>query len=114
MLRTLWNDDFGAIISAELVLVLTITVLSMMVGLHELASGVIHELADVSESIGHLDQSYVLSGFASEKSDTQGATQYKSAYGGSNFADAQDNCDDCSGSQDLTDCDGIFDGECDS
>ena len=37
MLRTLWNDEAGVVISAELVLVLTIAVIAMIVGLHAVA-----------------------------------------------------------------------------
>jgi len=51
MMRTLtafFADDFGFVISAELVLVLTIAVLSMIVGLHEVAVAVNTELNDIS------------------------------------------------------------------
>ncbi len=91
MLRNLWNDECGAIISAELVLVLTIVVLAMIVGLSELAVAVNTELNDISNAIGHLNQSYSFTGFAALK-DTGGAQ--KSAYSGSIFTDTADDCDD--------------------
>ena len=40
MLRQFWMDDAGAVISAELVLVLTIAVLAMIVGLSEVAAAI--------------------------------------------------------------------------
>ena len=38
MMRTLWHDEAGFVLSAELVLVLTLGVLSMVVGLNAVAS----------------------------------------------------------------------------
>ena len=65
MLRKLINDESGVIISAELVLVLTIAVLAMIVGLSEVAIAVNTELNDVSNAIGALNQSYGYGGYHS-------------------------------------------------
>lgn len=89
MLRTLWNDELGAILSAELVLVLTIAVLAMIVGLSEVAVSINEELNDISNAIGNMDQSYFFTGFAGF--DPVGKT--KSRYNGSIFEDKGDNCD---------------------
>ena len=62
MLRALWKEENGFIISAELVLVLTIAVLAMIVGLSEVAVAVNTELNDVSNAIGSLNQSYAYTG----------------------------------------------------
>ena len=51
MLNQLWNDEAGFVISAELVLVLTIAVLAMIVGLSEVAVAVNTELNDISNAI---------------------------------------------------------------
>ena len=81
MLRQLFNDEGGAIISAELVLVLTILVIGVIVGLSEVAVAVNTELNDVSNAIGSLDQSFFFTGFHAdyhrpsddwEKIDVQG------------------------------------------
>ena len=56
MLNQLWNDEAGFVISAELVLVLTIAVLAMIVGLSEVAVAVNTELNDISNAIGSLNQ----------------------------------------------------------
>ena len=87
MLNQLWNDEAGFVISAELVLVLTIAVLAMIVGLSEVAVAVNTELNDISNAIGALNQSYVYTGFAG----TGG--KLKSEYAGSRFNDAVDDCD---------------------
>lgn len=99
MLKQLWNDDAGVVVSADLVLVLTIAVLSMIVGLHELAAGVVHELADVGDAIGHLDQSYSVSGFSAPH--TILLLGDKSRTSASAFTDSPDDCDNCSGAQNL-------------
>jgi len=109
-IQQLWSDDAGVIISAELVLVLTIAVLSMIVGLNELASGVITELADVSDAIGHLDQTYSYTSFRSLKLDETD----KSRVVGSAFKDEPDSCDNCTGIADVIECTQPIIGECSS
>ncbi|HUQ70340.1 MAG TPA: hypothetical protein VM165_12495, partial [Planctomycetaceae bacterium] len=79
LVRTLWNDEAGVVISAELVLVLTVTVLAMVVGLSEVAVAVNTELNDLSNAFGALDQSFFFCGFhagdyCKTKSFTSGST----------------------------------------
>lgn len=90
MLRTLFNDESGAIISAELVLVLTIAVLAMIVGLSEVAVSINSELNDISNAIGNLDQSYMFVGFTGWGGN---GGKKKSSYGGGIFDDQGDLCD---------------------
>ncbi|WP_417388455.1 hypothetical protein [Gimesia sp.] len=90
MLRALWKEENGFIISAELVLVLTIAVLAMIVGLSEVAVAVNTELNDVSNAIGSLNQSYAYTGF---RASTFCDGKSKSHYAGSRFNDAVDDCD---------------------
>ena len=106
--KQLWADDAGVVISAELVLVMTIAVLSLIVGLNELAAGVVSELADVSDAIGHLDQSYSYTSFRSLKLDSTD----KSRVSGSAFKDEPDSCDNCSGIADVIECNQPDIGEC--
>lgn len=79
----LWNDDAGFIVSAELVLVATLTVLSMVVGLSEVAHGINQELEDVASAFGRVNQSYAYAG-------TMG---HKGGIAGSKFGDHVDFCD---------------------
>jgi len=98
MLTQLWMDDCGAVISAELALVLTIAVLAMVVGLSEVAVAVNTELNDVSNAIGHLNQTYGFTGFHAFKDTGSGAR--KSFVLGSTWIDTGDDCD-CNSSCDL-------------
>jgi hypothetical protein len=61
-LRTLWNDDAGFIVSAELVLVATILVIGLIVGLTSLRNQIVQELVDVGQAIGSMSQSYAFAG----------------------------------------------------
>ena len=92
MLKSLWNDECGVILSAELVLIATILVLGMVVGLVELQCSIVAELSDLSSAFGNLDQSYQVSGFASYKSG--GRTKARTH--GASYRDFADTCD-CDG-----------------
>lgn len=87
-LAKLWSDEAGVVISAELVLVLTVTVIAMVVGLSEVAVAVNTELNDVSNAIGHLDQSYSYTGFKAFSD-----YKCKSFVNGTSFKDRTDDCD---------------------
>lgn len=88
MFQRFWTDDAGAILSAELALILTIVVLGVIVGLSEVAVAVNTELNDLSNAIGAMDQSYFLTGF---KKTVDGKNT--SFYAGSKFTDFHDDCD---------------------
>ena len=89
MLKQLWNDEFAVVVSAELVLILTILVIGLIVGLAEVQYAVVTELTDVSDAIGHINQSYFYTGFSAIKKHGG----LKSATDGSMFRDGQDACD---------------------
>lgn len=88
LLHVLWNDEFGAVVSAELVMVMTILVIGLVVGLATVRDAVISELADVGAAIGHLNQSYSFST----------PSGHGMATAGSLFGDHPDHCDDCDSS----------------
>ena len=92
MLRTfrmLANDEAGFIISAELVLVLTIAVLGMVVGLAAVRDSVTHELNDLAHAFGSVNQSYNVSGLKKERC-YGGFHAYVAGFG---FNDKSDDCD---------------------
>jgi hypothetical protein len=66
MMRNLWKDEAGFIISAELVLVATIVVIGLIVGLVSLRNQVVQELVDVGQAIGSLSQSFCFAGVKGE------------------------------------------------
>ena len=79
----LMNDEAGFIVSAELILVATISVLSMIVGLSEVAIGVNQELEDVGSAFGSINQTFRY----------QGHRGHKGKIYGSRFRDHRDSCD---------------------
>ncbi|MEI8379800.1 MAG: hypothetical protein WCJ09_06705 [Planctomycetota bacterium] len=96
MLKTFWNDESGVIISAELVLILTITVLGIVVGLSSVVVAVNEELQDTAHAIGVLNQSFGFTGFAG---CTKGANPISYTFGAVN-TDGIDDCD-CNTSCDM-------------
>ena len=89
-MRKLFNDEAGFIVSAELVLVLTIGVLGMVVGLASIRDALITEMCDLSNAFGALDQSYDYRSVFKESAGTKG---HHAITFGSGFADAGDDCD---------------------
>ena len=89
-MKTLWNDESGVILSAEIVLIGTILVLGMITGLAELQSAVVLELSDLGDAFGSLNQSYITSGYVSA---TANASSNKAVTNGTNYADIKDSCD---------------------
>jgi len=83
-LKALYNDENGFVVSAELVLVLTIGVLSMIVGLHAVAKSVTQELNDLSSAFGAIDQTFAYKGLKKG---------HHAKIVGSGFHDHQDDCD---------------------
>jgi hypothetical protein len=62
LLARLWQDDCGALLATELLLILTVLVIGVLVGLVAIRQGVITEGIDVSHAITALDTSYGFTG----------------------------------------------------
>lgn len=62
LITGLWRDDNGFIVSAELVLVATITVVGLVTGLVCVRDAILGEFNDLSGAFRALDQSYSFSG----------------------------------------------------
>lgn len=88
MLMALLNDETGAIVSIEIILILTVSVLSLIVGLSEVAVAVNTELNDISNAVGALNQDYAFTGFH----HTSGWKPIAN-YMGTAFNDKADDCD---------------------
>jgi Flp pilus assembly pilin Flp len=76
-----WNDEDGFVLSAELVIILTVAVLAMIVGLTYVQSAVITEFNDIGNALSSLNQSYAYSGFQSWSY----FGKYKAYYAGSAY-----------------------------
>ena len=90
IMRKLFNDEAGFIISAELVLVLTIAVLGMVVGLVSVRDSLLNEMCDISSAFGAVNQSFDFRGASKEAS---GAKGHHAIVAGAGFADTTDDCD---------------------
>ena len=61
MLR-LWNEETGAILSAEVMLVASVLVIGVIAGLASVRDSVTTELADLAQALGNINQSFSFSG----------------------------------------------------
>jgi Flp pilus assembly pilin Flp len=82
MLR-LWNEETGAIVSAEIMLVASILVIGVIVGLKSVRDSVVTELGDVAQALSNVNQSFFYSGISGHHGFT----------GGGVFTDRADFCD---------------------
>jgi Flp pilus assembly pilin Flp len=62
LLRRLWTDEAGFVVSSELVLIATLLVIGLVVGLSSLRNQVVQELTDTGQAIGMISQGYEYSG----------------------------------------------------
>lgn len=69
----LWADESGFVASAELILISTIAVLSMVVGLSEVSYGIVQELEDTGSAFGSVNQSYRYNGLCGHAGDVAGS-----------------------------------------
>lgn len=60
VIKQLWRDEEGFVVSAELVLVASVAVLAMIVGLATYRDAIIDELGDSAHAVNALDQSYAV------------------------------------------------------
>ncbi|MBA4032289.1 MAG: hypothetical protein C0478_15570 [Planctomyces sp.] len=79
IMKALWDDCQGAVLSAELVLLGTVGVLGSIVGLNAVASAVNGEMVELAQGFRSLDQSYVIRGHQSCGAWTAGS-YYRQAH----------------------------------
>ena len=84
VLKKLWADDAGFVVSTELVLLGTVAVFGLVVGLTSVRDGVVSEVSDVAGAVQDVNQSY----------SYDGVTGHNAATAGSQFDDQTDECDD--------------------
>lgn len=88
-MRNFFNDEAGLVVSAELVLVVSLIFTAVAVGLAAARDALTQELNDISEMIGTVDQTYNVSALKAPINDT---TSHGSARA-MGFNDRQDACD---------------------
>ena len=88
MMRKLFNDEYGFIVSAELMLMITLMFCMAAVGWAAVRDALVNELNDVSHAIGAVSQSYHVTGF--RKAKNYGVHADCKGFG---FNDDADECD---------------------
>ena len=98
MLRNLLNDEAGFIISAELMIILTLLFCATVVGIAMIRDALVQELGDVSEMIGSFDQSYAVGSLDAPNGNSVSHAHCGGGAGsqGFGFDDSDDACD-CKG-----------------
>jgi len=100
-MKALWNElienESGVILSAELILIVTIAVLGLVTGLSCVQQAVVYELTDIGMAISALNQSYSTPSYFSFKQCGGGmgggiGGGMKSFSAGSGFFDFYDGC----------------------
>lgn len=61
-LAQLWTEEFGAVVSAEIMLVATVLVIGVIVGLKSVRDSVVSELADVAQAMSMANQGFFTNG----------------------------------------------------
>lgn len=84
-INRLWNDQAGAIVSAEIMLVGTLLVIGVIVGLKSVRDSVVTELADIAQALDNTSQSYWYNGYQNNyggsTSSSYNDAAYQSSYG---------------------------------
>ena len=83
VLKRLWNDEAGFVVSTELVLLATVAVVGLITGITAVRDGVVAELSDVAGAVQELNQGYQFNGI-------QG---HNAASAGTQYIDQLDDCD---------------------
>jgi hypothetical protein len=76
MLKRLWQDQGGAVVTPEIVLIATVLIIGMMVGLKSVRDAVVTEMADLAQGVSNIDQSFSYSGVDGHSGGQAGAFYY--------------------------------------
>ncbi len=87
LMKCLWQDEHGVILSTEIVIVGSVLVVGLITGMATLQEAVNGELEDLAGAIGSLDQSYSYSGQETDCKKCHACTA------GSWYRDVQERCD---------------------
>lgn len=88
-MRKFLNDESGFIVSAELMLIITMMFCCAAVGWSAVRDALVNELNDLSHAIGAVSQSYNVTGFHKARCDCEDHARCS----GFGFNDDRDECD---------------------
>jgi len=82
LMRQLWQDEAGVIVSSEIILIMLLLVFGLIAGMVSLRDGVAQELGDTSLMVNSLNQSYEFAGhtFTIEEGGTLTASTPSSTF----------------------------------
>lgn len=95
--QRIWGDENGFVVSMELILIATITIIGLITGLATVRNAIVSELSDVAGATQDLNQTYFFNGVISPSATTAGSDFYDAL-------DFADDSEDISGQADN----GIF------
>ena len=79
VLKRLWNDEAGFVVSTELVLLATVAVIGLLTGIVAVRDGVVSELSDVAGAVQEINQSYSYDGVIGHSAASSGTHRPKMA-----------------------------------
>jgi hypothetical protein len=86
MLKRLWMDEAGAVLTTELILLLVIVVIGMSVGLTILRDSVVAQMGDLSGAIAAINPAYTWAGILYDPAGTLGAVDLEATGDGATYA----------------------------
>lgn len=93
MLSRLLRDDAGFIVSAELMLIITLMFCTVAVGWAAVRDALVHELNDLSHAIGAMSQTYQITGLQKLRHGCGCHVWFHARCSGFGFNDDADECD---------------------
>lgn len=82
--QQLWHEDYGFVISAELVFIASVLVIGMVVGLTSFRDAIVSEFSDIAGAVQDFNQCYTFNATIGHSGETHGSA----------FVDATDHCDE--------------------
>ena len=76
MMKNLWNDEAGFIVSVELILVAVILVIGLVTGLSAVRNAVLEELEELGDAILAINNSYYFGGSQQGTCASTGCTRF--------------------------------------
>lgn len=92
LIKTLYRDERGAVLSIEMVMMATIVIIGLLAGLSAYRDALVQELGDSAAGVASLQQSFSIDPI--EISGSYGDIPYDSYVSGSSFEDQTDFCEE--------------------
>lgn len=74
ILKQLWQDECGFIVSMELILIASIMIIGIMMGMVSVRDGMVSEMSDVAGALQDITQTYSFRGITGHSAETAGSS----------------------------------------